>query len=301
MTTGLESTSSLRQREPASYRPTWETAFGYARNFLNHRFVYVVVSPRAHGLAMGINMNPDKKCDFDCVYCEVNRESPSRDQALDVPVMVAELEQTMQMALEGKLRQLPQFQTLPAELLQLRHVVFSGEGEPTLCPNFREAVEAVSHLRALGRFPFFKLVLATNASGLDLPQVQAGLHSLTPRDEIWTKLDGGTLDYITRIDRPQVPLEKVLANVLLVARQRPVVIQSLFPRFKGEEPPLEEIEAFVERLRGLKEAGAQISLVQIYSALRPTMDPDCGHLPLKTLSRIAQRVRVGTGLRVEVF
>jgi hypothetical protein len=50
-----------------------------------------------------------------------------------------------------------------------------------------------------------------------------------------------------------------------------------------------------------KAAGAQISLVQIYSALRPTMDPSCEHLPLKTLSRIAQTVRTGTGLRTEVF
>ena len=50
------------------------TAFGCPRNFLDNRFVYTVVSARARGLSIGINMNPDRFCNFDCVYCEVNRE-----------------------------------------------------------------------------------------------------------------------------------------------------------------------------------------------------------------------------------
>jgi len=301
MAAELESRSAGKSREPAYPRQGWETAFGYARNFLDNRFVYVVVSPRAHGLSVGVNMNPDKKCNFDCVYCEVNRDIAPRDQYLDVPVMVNELQQTIELVLEDKLRQLPQFQTLPADLLQLRHVGLSGDGEPTLCPNFCEAVQAVVHLRALGKLPFFKLVLVTNATGLDLPNVELGLQSLNPKDEIWAKLDGGTAEYIAKIDRPEVPLGKVMANILLVGRQRPVVIQSLFPRFNQEEPPPEEIEQYVERLRELQRGGAQISLVQIYSAMRPTMHPDCEHLSLKSLSRIAQTVRAGTGLRVEVF
>ena len=92
-----------------------------------------------------------------------------------------------------------------------------------------------------------------------------------------------------------------LANILFVARQRPVVIQSLFPSLDGEAPPTSEIEASVRRLRELKEAGAQIPLIQIYSATRPTAHPGCGHLPWRTLSAIAQRVRHATGLKAEVF
>jgi hypothetical protein len=80
-----------------------------------------------------------------------------------------------------------------------------------------------------------------------------------------------------------------------------VVIQSLFPAIKGSEPPIAEIAEYARRLRELKEGGAQISLVQIYSATRPTHHPACGHLSLKTLSAIAQFVRLATGLRVEVF
>jgi wyosine [tRNA(Phe)-imidazoG37] synthetase (radical SAM superfamily) len=277
------------------------TAFGCPRDFLNHRFVYTVISPRARGLSVGVNMNPDQRCNFDCVYCEVNRREPSREARLDVPVMMAELERTLELVRSGGLRERPCYRSAPSELLELRHVTLSGDGEPTLCPNFGEAVEAVVHLRARGRFPFFKLVLVTNASGLDRPAVIQGLSLFTPRDEIWAKLEAGTQEYANRVNRPDGPLEKILANTLSVARQRPVVIQSLFPAISGEAPPASEIEAYVQRLRELKEAGAQITLVQIYSATRPTPHSECGHLPLRKLCAIAQRVRDVSGLEAEVF
>ncbi len=56
-----------------------------------------------------------------------------------------------------------------------------------------------------------------------------------------------------------------------------------------------------QRLKELKEAGAQISMVQVYSAHRPPHLPNCEHLALKGLSRVVQRVREVTGLRAEVF
>jgi wyosine [tRNA(Phe)-imidazoG37] synthetase (radical SAM superfamily) len=215
--------------------------------------------------------------------------------------MADELKKTLAYVLAGRLRERPWYHTLPDELLQLRHVALSGDGEPTFAPNFVEAVQAVVHVRALGGFPFFKMVLITNATGLDQPQVQRGLKFFTRSDEIWAKLDGGTQAYLNKVDRMEMPLEKILSNILLLARQRPVVIQSLFPAIDGEEPPLEEIEQYAQRLKELKAGGAQIPLVQIYSATRPTPNSGCGHLPLKTLSRIAHAVRQATGLKAEVF
>jgi wyosine [tRNA(Phe)-imidazoG37] synthetase (radical SAM superfamily) len=281
--------------------PIAGTAFDYPRDFLDSRFVYTVISPRARGLSVGINLNPDKHCNFDCVYCEVNRHEAARESRLDVPVMIAELERALELVRTGGLRERPCYRSVPPELLELRHVTLSGDGEPTLCPNFVEAVEAVVHLRARGRFPFFKLVLITNASGLDRPKVAEGLRLFTPRDEIWAKLEAGTQEYMNRVNHPDCPLEKILTNILLVARQRPVVIQGLFPSVNGEAPPASEIEAYVQRLRELKDAGAQIPLVQIYSATRPTAQPECGHLPLRALSHIARRVREGSELNAEVF
>jgi hypothetical protein len=104
-----------------------------------------------------------------------------------------------------------------------------------------------------------------------------------------------------RVNRTNVSLQKVLANILLIGRERRIVIQSLFPLLNGQEPSAEEIEFYIGHLQQLKNDGAQISLVQVYSAHRPSHHPECGHLPLKSLSRIAQRVREVTGLPAEVF
>ena len=299
----LEPTGHLEKRDRRATTRTArkETAFGYPRDFLDNRFVYLVVSPRARGLSVGVNMNPDKRCNFDCVYCEVHRDALAREQHLEVDVMAAELKKTLAFVHEKRLRERPRYQNLPDELLALRHVTLSGDGEPTLAPNFIEALHGIIHVRAMGGFPFFKLVLVTNATGLDQPQVQQGLTFFTESDEIWAKLDGGTQAYLNKVDRLDVPLEKILGNILSIARQRPVIIQSLFPAINNEEPPPAEIEQYAERLKELKAAGAQIPLVQIYSATRPTPNSSCGHLPLKTLSRIAQTVRQVAGLNAEVF
>lgn len=277
-----------------------ETAFGCPRDFLGHRFVYAVISPRARGLSIGVNMNPDRICNFDCPYCEVNRGLPAAESRLDLEVMAHELQNTLELVRSGRIRELSFFKTTHPDLLKLRHVTLSGDGEPTLCPAFTEAVQTVTHVRARG-FSFFKIVLITNATGLDLPEVQSGLKYFTRDDEIWAKLDAGTQEYFQKINHTDVLLEKVLANILAEARRRPVVIQSLFPSLHGQEPPPDEIVQYANRLKELKDAGADIPLVQIYSATRPTPRSECGHLPLKTLSRIAQTVRQIAGLNAEIF
>lgn len=282
-------------------RETSDSAFGCPRESLGNRFVYAVVSPRAHGLSVGVNMNPDQRCNFNCEYCEVTRATPAPDLALDVDVMAEELEQTLALAHSGGLGKLPLYQNTPPELLELQQVALSGDGEPTLCPNFLDAVRAVIHVRARNRFPFFKIVLITNATGLDLPEVQAGLKLFTSQDEVWAKLDAGTQQYMDAVNHADCPLEKILANILLVARQRPVIIQSLFPLLNNQEASAEEFHQYAQRLSALAEAGARIPLVQIYSATRPTVRSTCRHLPLKALARIAQYVRETTGLKAEVF
>ena len=51
----------------------------HARQFDELRFVYPVVSRRSKGLSLGVNLNPDKVCNFHCPYCQVDRTTPGRD------------------------------------------------------------------------------------------------------------------------------------------------------------------------------------------------------------------------------
>jgi wyosine [tRNA(Phe)-imidazoG37] synthetase (radical SAM superfamily) len=281
--------------------PKSANAFSSPRDFLENRFVYFTLSPRARGLSIGINVNPDRKCNFDCIYCEVDRAQPMPAEAFDPEAAALELENALRQVHTGYIQHLPPYSSLPPELLKLKHVALSGDGEPTLSPKFLEAVEMVAHVRARGHFPFFKIVLITNASGLDKPEALLALNLFTPRDEIWAKLDAGSNQRLANINHADVPLEKILANILLVARRRPVIVQSLFCKVDDAVPSIADIEDYATRLKELKEAGAQIPLVQIYSATRPIANPLVRHLPLRSLSDIAEAVRRIAGLNAEPF
>jgi wyosine [tRNA(Phe)-imidazoG37] synthetase (radical SAM superfamily) len=278
-----------------------QKAFHCPRYFPQGRSVYTVISPRAHGLAVGVNLSPDRYCNFNCVYCEVAGAKAASPSACNVDTTAAHLESALTMACDGSLAQLPCYHSVPEELLQLREVSLSGDGEPTWCPNFSEMVATVVRVRAIGKFPFFKVVLITNGTGLHRPDVQEGLHMLTSQDEIWIKLDAGTQHWLEYINRTTVRLKEIVSNIIKVGRERSIVIQSLFPLFQNAAPPRGEIDAYVNQLLALLDARVQIGLVQIYSAHRPTAHFDCGHLPLRILSQIAREVREKTGLRTEVF
>jgi wyosine [tRNA(Phe)-imidazoG37] synthetase (radical SAM superfamily) len=290
---------SLRPEENSGRRN--HSGFDAPREYLGNRWVYLVLSPRARGLSVGINLNPDRRCNFDCVYCDVDRHAPLGNLDLDLEGLAAELTHTLEQISQGQVRQMDYFRNLPEDLLQLRQVAISGDGEPTLCPKFADALGAIVHVRARGHFPFFKIVLLTNATRLDEPEVQQGLRLLVPQDEVWAKLDGGSNGYLRQINRSPVNIERIMSNILGLGRHRPIVIQSLFPLVDGCEPSEDEVLTYARRLCELQTAGAHISLVQICSATRHTRRSQCRHLPLRVLSRIAQTVRNATGLPVEVF
>ena len=268
--------------------------------------VYVVLSSRARGLAVGVNLNLDRSCNFDCCYCEVQRgSSGSVPGAGSAPVnthaIAAEISEALSYVRDGRLFGQPQFRALPPEMMRLVHVAISGDGEPTLCPNFGEAVEGIVHLRAAGITPYFKLVLLTNGTNLEQPSVRAGLRLFTRADEIWIKLDAGSQEAMDRINRSPVPLATILANIRDLGRTRPVVIQSMFVELDGQLPDRHELAEYSQRLMELKAGGAQIALVQVYSATRPNHSRRCRHLSLRVLSEIAARVHQQTKLNVEVF
>lgn len=266
-------------------------------------FVQTVVSPRARGLSVRLNLNPDGFCNFDCVYCDVRR-SPVRGEPMvpDVTRMMADLAATLEVIQSGRAREeLPGLATAPAEFLRLGHVALSGNGEPTLCPIFEEVVHHVLQLRAHGAFGFFKLALVTNSSRLNDPQVRRSLRLFTPQDEVWAKLDAGTADWYRQVNRPQVAFDEVLEGITSLGRERPLVIQSLFPRIAGRGvSPLEQ-EAYLQRLISLRQAGTKIDFVQVYSAHRPPVLRTCTHAALAELSSLARRVRDVAGIPAGVF
>ncbi|HIL72485.1 MAG TPA: radical SAM protein [Verrucomicrobia bacterium] len=289
---------SKSNQKPIPFR---NSVFNDGRYFLNQRWVYLVISPRAEGLSIGVNVNPDRYCNFDCIYCEVEGPRPKVAGPCPIHHVSTALENALRLVQENRIHEIPPFRSLPEELLQLKSVTLSGDGEPTLCPNFTELIESVIRLRAGGLFPFFKMVLITNGTGLHLNEVRKGLKYFTLTDEIWVKLDVGTQDEFIIVNRARCSLKEVIQNILLIGKKRPIVIQSLFPESNFRPIDSISINSYVQCLIKLIRNGAQIASVQIYSAHRPASDRQCGHLPLRDLSAIAREIKRETGLNTRVF
>ncbi len=251
-----------------------------------NRYVYAVVSRRARGLSIGVNLNPDKACNFDCPYCQVDRTSPGGPSRVDVLELVAELEDLLRRA-GGDLWATPPFDTVAPERRRVADVAFAGDGEPTTPPEFPAAARAAREARDR-LAPGVPLRLLTNATLLHRERVRAALAEF---DELWCKLDAGTEAYFHVVDGTRLPLRRILDNLLLVARERPIVIQSLFLSLAGVGPDDTEIAAWVERMREIVSGGGRIDHVQVYTVARAPSDPRCGPLDPARLEAIAERAR----------
>lgn len=288
------SISRVRSRNEAAHT-------NYARDFLGNKLVYAIISERAGGILIGVNMNPDAFCNFNCVYCDIPHNPHAPRRKVNLRILSTELKQLLENCKRGELRSLPTFAQVPEELLSVKAIALSGEGEPSLCPNFAEVVSEIMEIRKLPQFPKLKLILITNGTGLSNPLVFDGVEQFGAADEIWVKLDAGTSAFMKRVNGTSFPLEKAINNITLLAKKRPVIIQSLFCSLNGEAPEDAEIESYLQCLNLLVDRGAQISSVQVYSVVRPPVHSGCGHLPLSNLSSIARRIRGATGLKAEVY
>jgi len=271
----------------------------HPRAWRDFRYVYPVISRRSRGLSIGINLNPDRVCNFDCVYCEVDRSSPSTFREVELPRL--ELELRSMLADVDNLFEQQEFRDVPASHRRLNDIAFSGDGEPTTCPLFPETVDLVARLRRELGLEQLKIILITNATRLSEPRV-AGALALLDRNngEIWAKLDAGTQEHFARINRAPYRLEQVLENILSAATVRPLIVQSLFIRLNGQAPPQGEIDAWLGRLRWLLEHSARLAGVQVYTVARPAAVAGVSRLEPQELERIAAQARA-LGLNVEVY
>src|SRR3954470_18345560 len=170
----------------------------HPRRFEENRFVYPVLSRRSEGISVGVNLNPDKVCNFDCIYCQVDRTTQSETTFVETQQLLVELEETLRLGPSGELFEHPQLEDTPPQLRRLNDIAFSGDGEPTTYRNFDEIIAACAEVKREAelriadcglRFDLasaarpnlpsqskspIKLILITNASMFHRPHVQRG-------------------------------------------------------------------------------------------------------------------------------
>ena len=300
----------------------------HARTFAENKYVYPVLSRRARGISVGINLTPDRVCNFNCVYCQVDRTNYIPHAKVDIKRISSELKETLESVISGRLFTIPPFDNTPVELRHLSDIALSGDAEPTTFTDFYEVVEEVirvkqfvipakagiqslsksldSHLhgndRSKGFSDSIKFVLITNASCLNRLRVQDAIDLMYRYNgEVWAKLDAGSEDYFKEISRSHISLSDILRNIIMTARRHPVVIQSCFNRLAGTLPSHDEIILYCNRLKEIKGYGGMVRLVQLYTVARPPAEEYVTPLTEDELNLIAREVRKIVDLPAEVF
>jgi wyosine [tRNA(Phe)-imidazoG37] synthetase (radical SAM superfamily) len=288
--------------EPVSTRRVPLIVRDHRRTFQENLYVYAVVSRRSKGVSIGVNLNPDKVCNFDCVYCQVDRKTPPVVRTVDVPRLLAEIEDMLDLVTSGELFTMERFRDTPMALQRLNDIAFSGDGEPTTCPEFLEIVEAVAAMKRQHGLEDVKLVLITNATMFHRPRVQKALQVLDANQgETWAKLEAGTEEYYHQVDRTTIPFQRVLDNITSAAKVQPIVIQSMFLRMHDVPPSAAELEVFCDRLNEITQAGGRITLVQVYTVARVPAESWVSPLTNAEVDAIVDLVRRRTGLAAEAF
>src|SRR5262245_39356481 len=94
----------------------------HRRNYRENRFVYPVLSRRSKGISIGVNLNPDKVCNFDCIYCQVNRTTEAETRFVETDQLLAELDSMLTFVTSGEIYRDEDFTHVPADLRRLNDI-----------------------------------------------------------------------------------------------------------------------------------------------------------------------------------
>lgn len=260
--------------------------------------MYAVLSRRARGVSLGVNLNPNDACNFRCVYCQVPGLRAGGAPPLDLPRLGSELDELLTRVLRGAYLS----EQSSEDARTLRDVAFSGNGEPTSCRELGAAIELVAEhleregLRATsGEAAAVRIRLISNGSLVDKPYVRAALSTLAAVDgEQWLKVDRAVPATIAQLNGYRVERPKLLDRAETAARLCPTWLQTCWFALDGAAPSAAEADAYVALLGELLERGTPLLGVQLYSLARPSHQPEAPRLsacPPVELERFAERLR----------
>lgn len=264
------------------------TVNDHRRDYAGFRYVYPVVSRRAGGVSVGINLNPNNACNWACVYCQVPELTRGGPPPLDLARMAEELGILLDDIEHGD------FMTrdVPVDARRLVDLAFSGNGEPTSAAEFSDAVARVVRLMDERRLAdSVKLRLITNGSLLHRHTVRDGIRQLGARGgEVWFKLDRATQAGMALVNGITLAPGRVLDNLNACAALAPTWLQTCWFAIDGQAPDEGEESAYLALVAAVRE---KIRGVLLYGLARPSMQPAAPRLerlPVEDMAAFAARI-----------
>ena len=258
------------------------------RDVTGMTYVYPVISRRAGGVSIGINLNPNNACNWACVYCQVPGLTRGGPPPVRLELLESELRTFLREVTEGDFM----LREVPAEARRLVDVAFSGNGEPTSASGFDGAVcRLETVLRDFALIDTLKVRLITNGSLLHRTEAAQGIARIGALNgEVWFKLDRATVSGVEAINNVRLSPRRSRAALLKCAELAPTWIQTCWFALDGKEADEVEQLAYLEWLASVRE---KIRGVHLYGVARPSLQaaaPRLSRLPVECFERFAGRI-----------
>lgn len=276
------------------------TTLNHDRGNAGMTYVYPVVSRRAGGVSVGVNLNPNNACNWRCIYCQVPGLVRGGPPVIDLVRLESELRQMLTRIVQGDFLRTQ----VPEEMSRLTDVALSGNGEPTSAPEFPVVIELIRRVlldfELLGRI---KLILITNGSLASRPRVQSGLRAMsTMGGEVWFKFDRATRSGFHQVNDTACDPERHYQRLKKVASLCPTWVQTCLFALDGQAPAGDEMNAWLALLERSISEQVPLRGVLLYGLARPSMQaegPRLSALPAEWMQALADRVRA-LGLEVRL-
>lgn len=221
---------------------------------LREETVFGPIQSRRLGTSLGINLLPEKGkiCNFDCIYCECGWNKDGRDDTV-IPSAAKVRNDLERMLLR-----------LQKEGTQVDSITFSGDGEPTINPEFPQIIDDTLALRDLYA-PSAKVSVLSNATRVHRPEVFAALCKV---DNPIMKIDAPTNDLIQRINKPAPGYDVAVVVEALKQFNGNFVLQTCMLRSKEydfDSSRSEVIDGWMAIVRQLRPRE-----IMVYTIDRPT-------------------------------
>lgn len=264
----------------------------HRRDIAGMTYVYPVVSRRAGGVSVGINLNPNNACNWRCIYCQVPELARGSAPPIDLTLLERELATLLSEILHGCFLA----EHVPERFRRLRDIALSGNGEPTTSRQFAEVIEIVARVIAeMGLGKQVKVVVITNGSLADKRWVRPGLARLGALGgELWFKVDAATSEGLRAINGTRVQPEAHARRLEIATALCPTWIQTCVFALDGQSWDAQARAAYLAFLARARAFPKPPRGVLLYGLARPSMQPEASRLarlPRAWLEALAADIR----------
>lgn len=260
----------------------------HSRELSGLKYIYSVISRRAGGLSIGINLNVNNACNWQCIYCEIPNLTRGSPPPIELDVLENELRLFLHDIIHGDYMQ----KNVAIEDRHLKDIAFSGNGEPTSAAEFPQVILIVKKiLQEFDLLQKIKIRLITNGSLMHEPSVLKSIEMLEKiNGEVWFKVDAATEETIKTINQVNLKPNQILERLLNTANICPTFVQTCIFMINGKSPDDKDINAYVELINKAKKI---IKGVHLYGLARPSLQPrarDLGRISEQVLKNIAKKL-----------